>query len=94
MTGTCFGSTPFEVCVCCDFCASIFYVFISDAAIFAHSSLRAAVLSLTLVRAELLIRLSRVALKSSVKVYHEYVAFLAVVIGKMTSVLKPPSVFR
>jgi len=94
MTGTCFGSTPFEVCVCCDFCASIFYAFISDAAIFAHSSLRAAFLSLTLVRAELLIRLSRVALKSSVKVYHEYVAFLAVVIGKMTSVLKPPSVFR
>ena len=69
-------------------------MFISDAAIFAHSSLRAAVLSLTLVRAELLIRLSRVALKSSVKVYYEYVAFsLAVVIGKMTSSQNKP-VFR
>ena len=52
-------------------------MFISDAAIFAHSVLRAAVLSLTLVRAELLIRLSRVAFKSSVKVYHEYVAFFS-----------------
>ena len=69
-------------------------MFISDAAIFAHSLFFTRSGSVSFVRAELLIRLSRVALKSSVKVYHEYVAFLAVVIGKMTSVLKPPSVFR